>query len=90
MNKYLLLRVIEIHRSFDFVVSSDLEGDDLQGDEAGGHGEDLGPVRGFVQVLPRAGVGHPCRVTANDVEIGTGYHSRSAVPLNLWTRRQRD
>lgn len=86
MNKYSLFRVIKIHRPFDLVVSSNLKGHDLQGDEPRGHGEDLGPVSGFVQVLSCVRVGHACRVAAYDVEVGTRHHSSSAVPLNLWMR----
>lgn len=84
MNKHLLLGVIKIHCSFDLVVSCDLKGYDLQGDEAWCHGEDLGAMSGLVQIFPRVRVGHASRVTAHDIEVGSSHHSGSAMPLNLW------
>lgn len=86
MNKDSLFGVIKIHCSFDLVVCSNLKGNNLQCDEARSHGEDLGPVSGFVQVLPCVRVRHARRVTAHDVEVGTGHHPSSAMPLNLWRK----
>lgn len=40
-------------------------------------------MTGLIQVLSCVGVRHACRVSANDVEIGSSHHACSAVPLNL-------
>ena len=86
---FLLLGLIKVHGLFDLVVSGDLEGNDLQGDEPGRHGEDLGSVGGLVQVLARLWVGHARRVPAHDVEVGPSHHPRPAVPLHLWINGDR-
>lgn len=78
-----LFGVVKIHRSFDLVVCCHFEGHDLQSDETWRHGEDLGPVGRFVQVLSRLWVGHTRRIAAHDVKVGSGYHASPAVPLNL-------
>lgn len=78
-----LFGVVKVHCSFDFVVSSDFKGHNLQSDEAWSHSEDLGPMSGLIQVLPCVRVGHACRVTANNVEVGSSHHPSSAMPLNL-------
>lgn len=80
---YSLLGVIEVHGFLGLVVSSHFEGHDLQGDEAGRHGQHLGSVSGLVQVLPRHRVGHAGRVATHDVKVGAGHHPGSAVPLDL-------
>lgn len=87
---YLLLRVIKVHCPFDLVVSSNFEGNDLQGDEARSHGEDLGPVSGLIQVLSGGGVGHTGRVPTHNVKVGTSHHSRAAMPLDLRMRPHGD
>lgn len=78
-----LFGVVKVHRSFDLVVRCDFEGHDLQSDETWRHGEDLGPVGRFVQVLSCLWVGHTCRISAHNVKVGSSYHASSAVPLNL-------
>lgn len=82
-NRDSLFGVVKVHRSFDLVIRSDFEGHNLQSDEPRRHGEHLGPVGRFVQVLSGLGVRHTCRIAAHDVKVGSGYHASSAVPLNL-------
>lgn len=83
-----LFGVVKVHRSFDLVVCCNFEGHDLQSDETWRHGEDLGPVGRFVQVLSGLWVGHTCRIAAHNVKIGSSYHASSAVPLNLCVRQK--
>lgn len=83
-----LFVVIKVHRPFDLVVRCDFEGHDLQSDETRRHGEDLGPVGWFVEVLSRLWVGHTSRIAAHYVKVGSSYHASSAVPLNLCEREK--
>lgn len=77
------LWVEEVHGLLHLVVGGHSEGDDLHRGEAWGHGEDLAPVGGLVQVLFSLWVRHASRVPAHDVEVCPGHHPGSAVPLNL-------
>lgn len=83
-----LFGVVKVHRSLDLVVCSHFEGHDLQSDEPRRHGEHLGSVGGFVQVLSGLRVRHTCRIAAHDVKVGSGHHASSAVPLNLHMRER--
>ena len=66
------------------VVGGNLEGDDLQLREAGGHAEHLAPVGRLVDVpLGWVRVRHPCGVSAHNVEVGSRGHSGLGVPLDL-------
>ena len=75
--------VVEIHGPLGLVVGSHSEGDDLYRGEAGGHGEDLSPMGGLINVLLGLGMGHARGVTTHNVEVSSGDHPRSAVPLDL-------
>ena len=83
LTKHLLLGVVEVHGFLLLVVSCHLEGHDLQGDESRRHGEHLGPMGGFVQVLARVRVRHAGGVATHNVEVGPGNHAGTAVPLHL-------
>lgn len=77
------LWVIKVHSLLSLVVCSYPEGDDLYRGEARCHGEDLASVCGVIQVLFSLWVRHASRVSANNVEVGSGNHSGPTVPLNL-------
>lgn len=83
MRTYFLGSIIEVHSSFDLVVSCDLKRYNLKSDEAWGHGQHFGPMSGLIQVFSRLWMGHASRVPAHDVEVGTSHHSSPTMPLNL-------
>ena len=77
------LWVVKVHSLLCLVVGCYPEWNDLHRSEARGHGEHLSSVGGLVQVLFCLWVRHACWVPANNVEVCSGNHSCSTVPLNL-------
>lgn len=75
--------VIKVHRSLFFVVSGDLERDDLELWDTRGHGENPSAVSVIIDVLLSVWVAHTSRVTSDDVELGTSNKTGLGVPLDL-------
>lgn len=74
---------VKVHGLLGLVVGSNSEGDDLHRGEAGGHGEYLSSMCGFIQILLLRRMRHAGWVSANNVKVCTSNHPCSAVPLHL-------
>jgi len=75
--------IIEVHGALCFVVSSDLEGDDLELWDSRGHGKDPSAVRVIIDVFLSVWVAHTSGVSSDNVELSAGDKSSLGVPLDL-------
>ena len=90
--------IIEVHSALFFVVSGDLEGDDLELWDTRGHGEDLkqanlqrvlmtikypSAVRVIIDVFLSVWVSHTSGISSDNVELGASDQSSLGVPLDL-------
>jgi len=83
---FVLGWVIKVHGSLFFVVSRDLEWNDLELVHAWGHREDPATVAVVVEVFLSVWVSHTSWVTSNNVELSSSDQTGLGVPLHLsWT-----
>lgn len=75
--------VVEVHGALCFVVSSDLEGDNLELWDSGGHGKDPSAVSVIIDVFLSVWVAHTSGVSSDNVELSASDQSSLGVPLDL-------
>mmetsp|Transcript_67 Transcript_67/g.145 ORF Transcript_67/g.145 Transcript_67/m.145 type:complete len:213 (+) Transcript_67:576-1214(+) len=78
-----LCRIKESHLFLGLAVRRNAERQDVEFFEPRSHLEDHLAVVGKIQVLVLRGVLHSGGIAPNDVEVGTGVHTRLGVPLHL-------
>jgi len=75
--------IVEIHGALCFVVSSNLEGDNLELWDSRSHGKDPSAVSVIIDVFLSVWVAHTSGVSSDNVELSASDQSSLGVPLDL-------
>jgi len=75
--------IVEVHGALCFVVSSNLEGDNLELWDSRGHRKDPSAVTVIIDVFLSVWVAHTSGVSSNNVELSASDQSSLGVPLDL-------
>lgn len=75
--------IVEVHGALCFVVSSNLEGDNLELWDSRSHGKDPSAVSVIIDVFLSVWVAHTSGVSSDNVELSASDQSSLGVPLDL-------